>query len=147
MCECRCAAAPSARRLHSGIVAVGARRLVADLPLADPATLRDSLDRTGRLIERVVLVEPFVLEHRLRIGMTIDLAGVSLAPAARAHALPLPAAARTRRALVEILFVETCRVLLVGADEQPADDGDDARHLARHGHRVLGLLSRLHPSR
>ena len=65
--------------------------------------------------------------------------------AARANTLALPHPARGRRALVEIIFIEIRRALLVGADEQPAHHRNDSRHRARDRHRVLGLLVRLDP--
>src|SRR5450432_3681596 len=137
----------SARRWHSGIVAIRARGLVGILALAPTTPLRNPLDRTRRLLERVVLIEPFSFEHGLRIGVAIDLAGVSLAATTGADALALPDAAGNGRAFIQLFVVEVGGVRLLGADEQTADDGDDARNRSRHGHRVLRLLVRLDPTR
>src|SRR5689334_855652 len=78
--------------------------------------------------------------------MTVHLTRVALATAPHAHALSLPAPSRKRCAVVEIVFVEIARILLIAADEQAAHDGDDAGHRAGDRHRMLRLLLRFHPA-
>src|SRR4051812_4130809 len=108
--------ARSTRRRHLGFAAVRARGPVR--PLLPTAALRNAFHRPRSLLERVLLVEPLVLERRLGISVAVHLAGVALAPPSHAHALSFPAAAGKRRAIVEIFFIEIVRALLIAADEQ-----------------------------